>query len=420
MNNSKLCASQDCTLCMACINACPEKAIFMITDENGYEKLGIDSEKCINCGICSKVCNRREDVPRNTPLKCYAAQATDKAKLMNSASGGAFQMVAQYVLKNGGVCYGSEGKLVNGQYTAQHIRIDSLENLDRILNSKYVPSLIFDTYRQVKADVEKGMLALFCGTPCQIQGLKAFLGKDYDNLLTVDLICHGVASTQIFNDYLDEAENRESITIVDYQFRDKSVSWGTNFCYSYYKNNDTAKKIRIRHCPREASSYMFNYLKGNIFRENCYQCSLSSGERVGDFTFGDYWEIESEHPEFVTKSKPSMSLKKGVSCILVNTQKAGDFLRNISSEMILHEVAFDSIASHNSNLCRSSKRGRGRETFLQTYRESGYSAVEKSYRKKVQKKIIIYNLKNMLKSRLPDRIRILIYKTPFLRKIVFH
>lgn len=420
MNDSKLCATQDCTLCMACYNVCPKNAVVLTTDENGYEKLYIDSDKCINCGLCTKVCNQREKVVRKSPVSCYAAQATDKLKLRASASGGAFQMVAQYVLQNGGVCYGSEGKIQDGQYTAKHIRIDSLDDLHLILNSKYIPSIIGDTYKEAKADLEKGVTVLFCGTPCQIQGLKAYLGKDYENLLTTDLVCHGVASTQIFNDYLDETEKRDDISIVDYRFRDKSVSWGTNFCYSYYKNNDSARKIRVRHCPREASSYMINYLKGNIFRENCYQCSLSCDERVSDFTFGDYWEIETEHPEFVTKSKPSIVLRQGVSCILVNTKKAEYFLGKISSEMVLYKVTFESIASHNGNLCRSSKRGRGRDAFLQTYRESGYSAVEDTYRKKVRKKMVVYNLKNSLKSHLPDRLRILIYKTPFLRKIVFH
>ncbi len=420
MHEDMLCAQQDCTLCMACVNVCPNKAIHLSTDENSYEKLEINQDECVNCGLCSKVCKSRDMVTRNTPVSCFAAQATDKIKLRFSASGGAFQMLAQYVLKSGGVCYGSEGKLVSGQYTACHVRIDSIEDLPRILNSKYVPSLNYDTYRQAKSDLDKGRFVLFCGTPCQIQGLKAFLGKDYETLLTVDLICHGVTSAQMFNDYLDEIEKRESVTIVDYLFRDKTISWGTNFCYSYFKNNDSAKRIRVKHCPREASSYMIHYLKGDIFRENCYQCSLSCEERVSDFTLGDYWEIETEHPEFVTKSKPPIVLRQGVSCILANTQKAKDFVQNISSSLILHEVTLESIAVHNDNLIKSSKRGKGRDSLLQTYREYGYSAIEKQYRQKVAKRALIYNIKNTLKSHLPDRVRILIYKTPFLRRIVFH
>ncbi len=420
MENSKLCAQQECTLCMACVNICPKKAIDLSADENGYERLSINADLCVDCGLCAKVCSNRSCVEANEPVVCFAAQATDRNKLQRSASGGAFQILAEYVLEKGGVCYGAECVLTEGHYSVYHSRIDSINDLPRILNSKYVPSDASAAYKNAKADLEAGKFVLYCSTPCQIQGLKAFLSKEYDNLLTADLICHGVTSTHLFNDYLDEIEKRENITIVDYQFRDKSVSWGTNFCYSYYRNNDPSKKVKVRHCPREASSYMIHYLKRNIFRENCYNCSLSSGKRVSDFTLGDYWEIETEHPEFVTKSKPSISLRRGVSCILANTQKAKAFVRNISPEMILREVTFDSVAAHNDNLKSPSKRGGGRDEFLETYREKGYSAIEDRYRKKVGKKMIIYNIKNVLKSRLPDRIRILIYRTPFLRKLIFH
>ncbi len=420
VQNIKLCAQKDCTLCKACVNICPKDAIITSRDEYGYEKLEIDSQKCIDCGLCFKVCKQRDEVKANTPIICFAAQATDRDKLKLSASGGVFQILARQVLENGGVCYGSEGKLEDGKYTAAHIRIDATEDLHRILNSKYIPSDATDAYKNAKVDLEGGKFVLFCSTPCQIQGLKAFLGKEYENLLTADLICHGVTSTSLFNGYLDELEKKDNITITDYQFRDKSISWGTNFCYSYYKNKSKSKHIKVRHCPREASSYMIHYLRGNIFRENCYSCPLSSGKRVSDFTLGDYWAIETEHPEFVTKTKPHISLKRGVSCILVNTQKAEDYVGNISSEMVLHKVTFDSIATNNDNLVKSSARGQERERILKIYSEKGYSEIEELYRRKVGKKMIVYNVKNVLKSRLPDRLRILIYRTPFLSRLVFH
>lgn len=420
MNKEKLCASHDCTLCMACLNTCSHNAIYLSTDDTGYEKIVIDNTKCVDCGLCTRVCNRREEVVRNTPRVSLAAQALEKNRLKNSASGGAFQMLALSVLENGGICYGAEGLYENGCYSVQHTRIDAIEDLERILNSKYVPSLIGQSYSQAKADLESGKVVLFSGTPCQIQGLKAFLNKDYANLLTADLICHGVTSARIFMDYIHEVEKTEAITIVDYQFRDKSVSWGTNFCYSYYKNNDPRKTIKIKHCPREASSYMIHYLKGNIFRENCYNCSLSCTQRVSDFTLGDFWEIETEYSEFVTKAKPRIVLRQGVSCILANTEKAENYVQTLDSKMVMHEVTLESIVKHNGNLRAPSKRGKERDDLLKTYRECSYEAIENRYRKTILKKAPIYNLKNILKSYLPDRVRILIYKTPFLRRIVFH
>lgn len=149
MNKERLCQTNDCTLCMACVNVCPHKAIYLSTDENGYEKIVIDHKKCVDCGLCSKVCNRREEVSRNTPLISLAAQALEKDRLKNSASGGAFQMLALSVLENGGVCYGAEGLYVDGNYSVQHTRIDSKEDLERILNSKYVPSMIGYIYISV-------------------------------------------------------------------------------------------------------------------------------------------------------------------------------------------------------------------------------------------------------------------------------
>lgn len=415
-----ICQPQACALCMACVNICPTGAISICEDINGYEAVTINQEACIGCGMCTNVCQRREKVNRNLPLDCYAAQAKSVSALENSASGGAFQMLAQIVLESGGICYGCAMSHTEQGYCANHTRVESMEQLGKILNSKYIPSMIMDSYQLAKNDLNSGRLVLFSGTPCQIQGLLAFLNKQYSNLLTADLICHGITATKLFNDYIKHVEQRDDITIVDYVFRDKSVSWGTNFSYAYYRNRDPQKRVKVKHCPREASSYMINYLRGNIFRENCYQCSLSCSSRVSDFTLGDYWQIEMEHPEFVLNSKPAMSLRKGISCILVNTQKAKSRIPQLEEKMILHPVELESIRTHNGNLCKPSKRGKQRDQFLKMYSESGYAPIEQTYRNSVGKKMLVFQLKNSLKSRLPDCLRIWIYRNKLLRKLVFH
>lgn len=318
----KLCSNEECTLCMACRNICPVNAIILEIDEHGYEKISINRNRCIECGMCSNVCARRHVISRKFPSKSFAAQMLNKKRLESSASGGAFQTLAIIVLEAGGICYGAESVYENENFSARHVRITSINDLEKILNSKYIPSIIGFTYKQAEEDLKKGKKVLFSGTPCQILGLKAYLNKEYKNLLTVDLICHGITSTKIFNDYIKQIEKKESITIVKYFFRDKSISWGTNFCYSYYRKDDPLRKIKIKHCPREASSYMIHYLRGNIFRESCYHCMLASTQRVSDFTVGDYWEIETEHPEFVAKNNPKMILRRGISCILMNTNQA--------------------------------------------------------------------------------------------------
>lgn len=415
-----VCSPKDCTLCMACVNSCPKNAIDLGVDEYGYEKIVIDPEKCVNCGCCENVCFRRNDVLRKEPVFSYAAQSLHRDSLKKSASGGAFQMIAETVLQKGGVCYGCMFSRDGKRFGAKHVRIDSIKDLPLILNSKYVPSIIGNAYQKVREDLNTGKFVLFSGTPCQVQGLKAFLNKDYENLLTVDLICHGVPSTKMFNDYVEQIEKKDNIKIVNYLFRDKSISWGTNFCYSYYKEMDSKKRIYEKHCPREESSYMMNYLRGDIFRENCYTCMLSDTKRVSDFTLGDFWGIEQEYPEYVTHCKPRIALRLGVSCILANTKKAIGFVTEFEEKMILHQVPLESIALHNGNLRGSAKRRGSRDQLMQIYQKHGYAPIENEYRSFVGKKRFIYNVKNFLKSYLPDRVRIFIYNTPILRRIVFH
>ncbi len=400
---------------MACYNTCPEGAVYLSNDGTGYEKIEIDESKCVGCEKCVNVCARREGVERHTAELCYAAQAESREALMKSASGGAFQMLAEAVLEKGGVCYGCFGEIGENGYYAKHIRIGSEAELYKILNSKYIPSIINECYASALSDLKDGRLVLFSGTPCQILGLKAFLGKDYDGLVTADIICHGVTAAPLFNSYLETLEKREGIKVTEYLFRDKSVSWGTNFRYSYEKNG----KSYTKHCPREESSYMAHYLRGNIFRESCYSCSLSSVERVSDFTFGDYWEIESEHPEFVTRCKPKISLRRGVSCILVNTEKGKRYAELLSGKMILREVTLESISSHNGNLRAPSAKGSQRDGVLKLYESEGYGAVDRQYYESVGNKMSLYKLKNALKSYLPDRVRILCYNNKLLGRIVF-
>ena len=415
-----ICRSENCTLCMACANACPKNAICVSQDEYGYERLAIDRVRCIDCGLCKQVCDSRGKVVRNEPQVAFAAQMKDKSNLRKSASGGAFQVLAQIVLEEGGVCYGCAFDREGGAFRAEHKRVDSREALSVLLNSKYIPSMIGNAYREAQKDLKMGRKVLFSGTPCQIQGLHAFLKQDYDNLFTADIICHGVTSTKIFNDYIGYIEARNGIKIVSYFFRDKKISWGTNFCYSYYKLNDPSKRIHEAHWPREESSYMMQYLRGNIFRENCYFCGLSNTARVSDFTLGDYWGIEREHPELATRKEARIVLRQGVSCVLVNTDKALKLADLLQEKMVLHEVPLVSVVAHNGNLREASPRGANRDLILNIYREQGYAQIEKDYQKETGRKIAIYRAKNALKACLPDRVRIMMYNSPTLRRIIFH
>ena len=162
-----ICCEEKCTACMACANACPKNAIDIGVNKYGYEKVVINDDKCVDCGLCTKVCARRMQIERHSPIKCYAGQSRDAEKLKRSASGAAFQMLAEIVLETGGVCYGCAGEMINGEYRANHIRVTNVDELQSILNSKYILSHIGTTYQQIKKDLENGKLVLFGGTPCQ-------------------------------------------------------------------------------------------------------------------------------------------------------------------------------------------------------------------------------------------------------------
>lgn len=162
-----ICCEEKCTACMACANACPKGAIDIGINKYGYEKVVIDNGKCVDCGLCAKVCTRRMQIERHSPIKCYAGQSRDSEKLKHSASGAAFQMLAEIVLEMGGVCYGCAGKMINGEYSAYHVRVTNVDELQSILNSKYILSHIGTTYQQIKEDLKNGKLVLFGGTPCQ-------------------------------------------------------------------------------------------------------------------------------------------------------------------------------------------------------------------------------------------------------------
>lgn len=406
-NKTYICQKEDCTLCMACVNTCPKNAIQLTLDENGYECLSIDQALCINCGLCGNVCNRRNQVVRNQPIKSYALQLTEKKKLRKSASGGAFQAIAEWVLEQNGICYGCYGKFDEGEFQTGHIRIAKVEELHKILNSKYTVSLINHTYKDILSDLEKGLWVLFCGTPCQAQGLKAFLKKDYEKLIVADIICHGVTSSRIFNDYIDSIEVIDNVKIQEYIFRDKSVSWGTNYKYTFIDRNG---KKRDRHCPREESSYMAHYLAGNLFRDSCYKCSLACTSRVSDLTLGDFWGIEKTHPELAKRRENRMSLRNGVSCVLANTQKGIELIEILGSKVVVDETDLNSIVSNNGNLRKCSQKPPRRDLFMEDYRKNGYLPIEKKYRNRIRKKQRTYRMKNWVKSYMPDWVRIRLYK----------
>lgn len=355
----------DCCGCAACMNICPKKAITMKTDLDGFAFPEINKDLCIECGLCNKVCAfQNVSVPNKEPLKTYVAINKKKDVLLNSASGGLFAALAFLIFEKNGIVFGCA---YNENMKPEHVCVENPLDMKKIQGSKYVQSDINTSYSEVKKHLNDGRWVLFTGTPCQIAGLKSFLGKDYHNLITADLVCHGVPGTAFFEDYIKYMEEKLKGKVIDFKFRDKSKGWGLNGKVVYKKNG----KIFEKSVPTITSYYYRYFLKGDIYRENCYECKYACSSRVGDFTIGDYWGIEKAHPEIETKN--------GVSVLLVNSEKGVGLIEELEKYVDLTESSFELAKQQNGQLNRPTAKSNKREEILRTWREGGYDAVTEEY-----------------------------------------
>lgn len=336
-----------CTGCRSCEQLCPKDAISFVSDKEGFLMPHIDSGKCIDCGLCQKRCPQNIEFQKQSPQRVVAARYKNEELLYKSASGGAFAALASAVIEEGGIVF---GVAYNKDWDAIFVTAENKDELEIILSSKYVQADPRDSYQKVKEQLQNGRHVLYSGTGCQIGGLKSFLKQDYENLITVDLICHGVASPLLFRKYIAWLCEKYGTPISEYDFRDKKGGWGLGYKYKY--NNH----YKYRSC--NVDPYYYHFLEGNIYRECCYQCKYCTKERVGDWTIGDYWGIEKEHPGFYST--------KGVSVILANSEKGVALLEKHRKLFYLCESAFEKVSRHNHNLIAPTFRNAAKRNSIYT------------------------------------------------------
>lgn len=378
-----------CCACGACLNICPKQAITMQKDEYGFLYPQIEESKCIKCGLCLKTCAFQNSKLNNIPIKTYAAQS-DNTDLKKSASGGIFASIATNILKEGGIVYGAAMEMENDKLTVKHIGVENKADLIKLLGSKYVQSNTGKVYQDIKRKLNDNRLVLFSGTPCQVDGLNSYLGKKYDNLITIDIICHGVPNNQMFQDYIALLEEKYKDKIIDFKFRDKTKGWGLT-AKGYTAKGYTAI------IPANLSSYYYMFLKSYIYRDSCYSCKYACKKRCGDITIGDYWGIEKAHPEVLNKNEYRLDYKNGISCLIVNTEQGAKVLEKYKNDLRLLDSAFEKAEKENGQLNISSKCDyEKRVEILKLYKIKKYLGIEEYFYNNMRFDKYISVLKNKI------------------------
>lgn len=358
---------RNCTGCGACVNACPRLIITMVEDNEGFVYPKVKVEDCIDCHLCEKSCPMLKDKSEichdySEYPQFYAGQLKRKEDLLEVSSGGAFWAFSQIVIESGGVVYGAVQEDVDHIY---HIRADNLEGIKLIRRSKYFQSDTCLTIKQVKEDLKKGTTVLYSGTGCQIAGLKGYLVKECENLITCDVVCHGVPSRKVWKAYRKEKEEREGKRITNLVFRDKSAGWSHNQYKITYEDGSIEKEASTQQL------FHAGYLKGLFYRPSCGCCRFASLPRAADITLADYWKYEGRFRQ--------QGCDLGVSLITINSEKGNNLLQQ-SAKYLEFEMTDRNLALNScKHLNEHPSENPDREVFFKIFNEFGYYSVAKKY-----------------------------------------
>ena len=355
---------QNCSGCHACASICPKSCITMKTDKDGFWYPQVNKTDCINCHLCEKVCPILSALPvsdKNAPV-AYAAYNIDEKTRLESSSGGIFSLLAQKILSDGGVVFGAS---FNDRFEVEHIAVDPVDDLYKLRGSKYVQSRIGDSYQQAKRFLENGRTVLFTGTPCQIGGLKSFLGKEYDRLYTQDIICHGVPSPMVWQRYV--------------KFREKKAASSTRRTFSRHKKYGWkmfSVQFEFTNCTEyiQAHSvdlYMTSFLRNWSLRPSCYDCHFKSLQRQADITLADFWGIQNVAPE--------MDDDKGTSLVLIHSEKGERLWDSVAEQMVFRSVSVEQAIQYNSSAVQSVAEPPNRAAFLKAIRKRDFEKTVQKY-----------------------------------------
>lgn len=376
----------ECCGCNGCESICPKKCIKMKSDNEGFWYPLVDKSKCINCGLCEKVCPFINNLKKEEfKPKVYACNSNNEKIRLDSSSGGVFALLCESVINNNGVVFGAT---FDEEFNVCHSYSETIEGCAKFRGSKYVQSSIGDTYKQAKDFLDSGRLVLFTGTQCQIKGLNLFLMKEYSNLISVDVICHGVPSPKVFKLYRESFIKKYNSKIKHIRFRDKSKGWKKFSYVNEFENNNKYTKTL------EEDIFMKGFLQNLYLRPSCYKCKAKNFTDNSDMSLADYWGVQNIHN--------GIDDDKGTSLVIVNSVKGEKVLNNLSNSMMMIESDLDYAIKYNHSIVNSVEYNNKRKKFFKELKEKNVEFIILKYTKvtlidKIKAKIKTKINKNIVK-----------------------
>lgn len=337
---------KNCSGCGACAGICPKKCLTMQADEEGFLYPQADASLCIECGLCLRACPLLHRPEQHEVCGVYGVKNHDDGIRRRSSSGGMFSLLAGSVIDEGGIVFGAA---FDSSLQVCHCGAESREELAALRGSKYVQSRLGGVYAEVRSLLRSGRSVMFSGTPCQAAGLKGFLQKDYDNLIAVDIVCHGVPSPKVYNKHLAEIAAAAGEPVERVEFRNKDKGWKggeTLFYTAHHKFGDTKRR----------EDYMRLFLNNVSIRPSCGSCAFNNRRSLADITLADYWGVDKQHPDFDDD--------RGVTLVIVNTEKGRRLFEKLRGSMDVLEISFEEGAEYNWAVVKSLALHPQRERFF--------------------------------------------------------
>lgn len=353
---------EDCCGCHACVSICPVQCIQMQPDAEGFLYPVVDESLCTDCGLCESVCPVINPPVQEGESVAFAAWNTDEAVRKDSSSGGIFNVLMQRTFEQNGVVFGAAfDKTMSLCHQAAYTEADG-----RVLRgSKYLQSTIGTAYIDAQQYLKQGRQVLFSGTPCQIAGLYGFLGKQYDNLLTCDVVCHGVPSPKVFAAYRTELERQYGGKVRRIAFRRKNFGW-KRYSVSLSFDNDTEYRRILNE-----DAFMIGFLSNTYLRPSCHACRFSRLPRVADISLGDFWGVETHHPAWDDD--------RGTSLVMVQTEKGQRAFDACRKDITVHDADLDMAIRSNPCVCGSVAPNARRDAFFNDLSRLPFEKVMRRY-----------------------------------------